>query len=180
MTVRGAILQIFVTLTLLPALSAQKPPRARAGAGEMKIQQNAQQRPVARPGQRALERLSRMTPEERERALSQLPPARRQKIEQSLREMQNVPPAQQNRIRTRLELLNSLPPQRQNQVRRSLRQFLNMPDERKAVLNREMRRMAPLSDEARQERIDSEEFRNLYTDGELQMMRNLMEIQPQW
>jgi Protein of unknown function (DUF3106) len=155
------------------AFAAQKQaPKSAAGA------QRNQRAPDSRPGAQALEKLSRMTPAQREKWLSSLPPARRQRIEQNLREFQKMPPAQQNRVRGRQELLNSLPPQRQNQVRHSVQQFLNMPEERKAVVKQEMRHMAPLSDDERRAYMSSEEFRNRYSATEQQMMGNLMEIEP--
>jgi hypothetical protein len=154
-----------------PAPKSSAPGRAPAQGNRQKLENQ--------PGEQALDRLSRMTPEQREKWLSSLPPARRQRIEQSLREFQKMPPAQQNRLRSQQELLNSLPQQRQNQVRRSVQQFVNMPEERKAVVKQEMQRMAPMSDEERRAHMNSEEFRNRYSANEQQMMGNLMEVQPQ-
>src|SRR5258708_7654482 len=138
MTRCPAALVLGIGISVVPLLTGQKP-AARSG--------KTQQAPKSSPpgsatghgnGERAVDRLSRMTPEERQKSLSSLPPARRQRIEQNLREFQTMPPAQQDRVRGRKELLDSLPPQRQNQVRRSVQQFLNMPEERQTVVNQEM------------------------------------------
>jgi hypothetical protein len=159
----------------MPAFGQNAAPRTR------RTQQvpTPPQKPESHPGERAIDRLSRMTPDEREKLLASLPPARRRRIEQNLREFQKMPPAQQDRVRGRHQLLDSLPPQQQNQVRRSVQQFLNMPEQRKAVISQEMQLMAPLSDEERRAHMNGEEFRNRYSAREQQMMANLMEIQPQ-
>lgn len=143
---------------------------------------NRQRRPTppdAHPGERALERLERMTPEQRSKALANLPPQRRQEIEQKLDEFDRLPPEERLRVRNQLERMNSLPPQRQNQVRRSIRQFQDLPDDRKLLVRRELDRMAAMPDDARRAYMNTEEFRNRYTPNEQQMMQNLAEILPE-
>jgi hypothetical protein len=183
MTRRHAAISLrlgLLSLLLTPVFAGQKQAHGGGAAGAPRSGKTQQAKEADNhPGEQAVDRLSRMTPEEREKWLSSLPPARRQRIEQNLREFQKMPPAQQDRVRGRQELLNSLPPQRQNQVRRSVQQFLNMPEERKTVVSQEMQRMAPMSDEERRAHMNSEEFRNRYSANEQQIMGNLMEIQPQ-
>jgi Protein of unknown function (DUF3106) len=130
------------------------------------------------PGDRALRRFSRMTPEERQRWLATLPPKRRQQILQKFRRFQNLPPDDRDRVATRLERLHSLPPERQTEVRRSLQQLQTLPDDRKITIRREMRRMGALPDEERLARMNSPEFRNFYSPDEQQMMKNLSEVLP--
>ena len=72
-----------------PAFAGQKAkpeqaPRPNQQQQQQRQQQRAQPqpRPDNRPGDELFLRLQRMTPEEREKALSQLPPARRAQIEQ--------------------------------------------------------------------------------------------------
>jgi hypothetical protein len=128
---------------------------------------------------RPVERLMNMSPEERQKALQNLPPARRERLERRLTEIQKLPTAQQNRIMTRQQMLNSLPPERQVQVRRSVRQFVNMPEDRRAVINEELNYIAPLRDQERQAYLNSDEFRNRYSAREQQMLSHLTEITPQ-
>jgi hypothetical protein len=130
------------------------------------------------PADRALQRFSRMTPEERKRWLATLPPKRRQQILQKFQRFQTLPPGDRDRIATRLERLHSLPPQKQIEVRRSLRQLQTLPDDRKIAIRRELRRMGAMPDEARLARMDSAEFRHLYSPAEQQMMKNLSEMLP--
>ena len=80
----------------------------------------------------------RMTPEDREKALSQLPKKRREQLEQRIRNFQDLPPAVQTRRLDRLERLNSLTPQRQNEVRQSMKDLQQLPDDQKKKINQEM------------------------------------------
>ena len=122
---------------------AAPPPAARAQPqaqpqGQQQPQQQRQQgsgqqarQPDNHPGEQLFDRLMRMTPEDREKALSQLPPKRRQQLEQRMRNFQALPPAVQTRRLDRLERLNSLPPQRQNEVRQSM--LIRSPWRRRAA-----------------------------------------------
>jgi hypothetical protein len=130
----------------------------------------------AHPGERALERLERMTPDERSKALANLPAQRRQEIEQKLEQFDRLPAQERTRIRNQLERMNRLPPEQQNQVRRSIRQFQALPDYRRVLLRRELDRMATMPDEARRAHMNTEEFRNHYSPREQQMIQDLSEI----
>ena len=127
-----------------------------------------------------LDRLLKMSPEQRQKALDRLnlPPQRRQNIERRLNEIQKLPPDMQNRARTRLEMLNSLPQPRQNQVRRSINQYAAAQPERKAQMNQALQRIAPMSDEDRRAYMNTEEFRNRFSPNEQQIIGNLSEITP--
>jgi hypothetical protein len=190
MTGRCTALALAFGLTLSPALAEEKkaeehagsaakvpaaprPPKtsgARGGAQAPK--------PDNHPGEQKVDRLMKMTPQQREQALRNLPPVRRANIQRRINEIEKLPPAIRTRVRTRQELLNSLPPQRQNQVRRSVQQFVNMPDERRGVMTQELNRMAPLTDEDRRAYMNTEEFRNKFSAREQQMLSHLAEITP--
>lgn len=158
-----------------PAQQQAKPPKQAKPQGQAKPQAR---QPDNHPGEQILSKLSSMTPEEREQALSQLPPARRAQIEQRIRNFQKLPAALQERTLDRLERLNSLPAQKQNQVRRSMNQFKDLPEDRKVAINRELRHMSPMPDDERRAYMNTEEFRNRYTPAEQRMMSNLAEVLP--
>ena len=131
------------------------------------------------PGERALERLERMKPDERSKALRNLPAQRRQEIEQKLEQFDRLPAEERTRILNQLERMNRLPPQQQNQVRRSIQQFQALPEDRRVLVRRELDRMAAMPDDARRAHMNKDEFRNLYTPGEQRMMQDLSEILPE-
>lgn len=129
-------------------------------------------------GEELFDKLERMTPEEREKALGQLPPAQRANIERRIRNFQQLPPAQQQRRLEQLERLNSLPPKEQAQVRRSMNQLKDLPDDRKMAINRERRNMSGMTDGERQAYMSTEQFRSRYSPSEQEMIGNLAKILP--
>jgi hypothetical protein len=138
----------------------------------------ARQAPRNAPQAELFEKLMRMTPEEREQALSKLPPARRTQIEQRIGNFQKLAPAAQERQLGRLERLDNLPPKERNEVRRSMNQLKDLPDDRKKAINRELQYMTGMSDEERLSHMNGEEFRNRYSSDDQQMIGNLAKILP--
>jgi hypothetical protein len=119
------------------------PAAAQAGGAKriLKQQQKQQQKQQkqgkmpALPGP-ALERFLKMTPQEQQQALEQLPPARRQQLMQRVRQFQRLPPDVQEQLRGRYEALLDLPQPRRQAVRQELQRLRRLtPDERKAQLD---------------------------------------------
>ena len=175
---------VFAGLALAPVCAAQKaPPRAAGKQAAPRAQAPRAQNPKApkadnHPGEQLLLGLQNMTPEEREQALSRLPPARRAQIQKRIQNFENLPPAAQERRLDRLERLNSLPPRRQNQVRRSMRDLNVLPDDRKKAVNQELRRMSTMPDADRLTHMDTDGFRNRFSPSEQEMIGNLNELLP--
>jgi hypothetical protein len=176
---------LLVATTLpTPAFAGQKArpeqaPRPKPQQQPQRQLQKAQPRPNANnhPGDELFNKLQHMTPEEREKALSQLPPARRAQIEERIRKFQELAPAVQARRLDRLDRLLSLPPQRQNEVRRSMNQLQNLPDDRKKAINQELRSMSVMPDYERQVHMNTDEFRNRFSPAERQIVGDLAEIE---
>jgi hypothetical protein len=133
----------------------------------------------ANAGDPALERFSRMTPEQRQKALEKLPPERRQEILRKFQDFQTLPLTDKRRVAEQLERLRSLPPRQQNQVRRALRQLQALPDDRRILVHKEMEHLSVMAETDRRARMNSEEFRNLYSPAEQQMMVNLATLLPE-
>jgi hypothetical protein len=171
---RAVVLSLLGWFLLAPLVAGQEEARGdaapRPSAAKKAAGQNNQ------PGVQALQRLAQMTPEERQKALANLPPQRRQEILEKFREFQDMPPTAKQRATLEVERLQSLPQPRQNQVRRSLQQFRALPDERKATIRRELGRLSAMPEEDRRARMNSEEFRNRYSPAEQQMIGNLSEL----
>ena len=179
-----------VCLGLLAATSVRAEQPNPKGGGHPAAAPKSPKQPQAKPPaairrqgraggvQDPVNRFMNMTPEQREKALSKLPPERRENIQRRLSELQKLPPEARTRLMNAAEMLRTLPPERQQQVRQALRRFQQMPEERHAVVQAEMQKMEPLSDEQRRERMNAEEFRNRYTPAEQQMMRNMLEVVP--
>lgn len=160
------------------ALKAERQAQLRAERQAAQKAQRAATRPVPKAGELAVDKLAAMTPEQRQKALANLPAERRERLERNLDNFQKLPPQQQERARQRLEMLNSLPQPRQVIVRQSVRQFNQMPADRKQAINRELRAMAPLSDEDRRAYMNTDQFRGRFSPAEQDTVGHLAEILP--
>lgn len=161
-----------------PAVSSKPPKQPKQAQARPPAGPNQQRQGRAGAPQDPVNRFMNMTPEQREKALSKLPPQRRENIQKRLNELEKLPPEARTRLMNAAEMLRAMPPERQQMVRQALRRFQQMPEERHAVVQTEMQKMEPLTDEQRRERMNSEEFRNRYTPAEQQMMRNMLEVVP--
>jgi Protein of unknown function (DUF3106) len=84
----------------------------------------------------AVERFLQMSPEDRERALSQLAPERRAQVEQQLNRLQQLSPDQMQRLQDLYPAFMSLRPARRLAVRAEIQELRRMrPIERKDRLN---------------------------------------------
>jgi hypothetical protein len=163
------IAKLALALVAAAALTAQQPAT------------RPRQPVVVRPpgaGLTILDRLDRMSPEERKRALDRLPPERRARIEQRLNAFQSLPPAVRQRLRRQLEWFRQLPQERQEAARSLFQRFRALPPVRRQALNREARRLLELDQTARGARMDSPAFRNRYTPEEQGMLRDMLTLPP--
>jgi len=126
-----------------------------------------------------LERLTKLTPDQRNRALASLPPARREKIEQQLADYQRMKPEERAKVLDRYNRMQALPPQKQRQVRASIQQFAALPQPRKALVGKQLKMMKGLSESDRRTLMNSEEFRNKFTASEQQMIEDIALVTPQ-
>ena len=126
----------------------------------------------------AIDKLSRMPPEQRQRELAKLSPERRAVMEDRLERYNRLPAAQKERLRAQTETFQSMPPERQDAVRKAFRQFNTLPDDRRKPVQQELRRLRQMKGTERSARINSEDFRNRYSPGERQILENLAALVP--
>ena len=127
------------------------------------------------PGRRAIivDRWNRMSPEERDKALGKLPPARREHIERQLERYNNLTPEERRELRQRYETFNQLPPVRQEQARKLFRRFSMLPAERRQPLREEFDSLRAMPEADRRARLNSDEFRGKYSGREQDLLRDL-------
>ena len=112
--------------------AAGKPGGGAGRLGGTRVQGSAQS-----PA-RELDRFSKMSPKEREKELSRLPPQRRAAFEQRLARYEQMTPEQRERVRQRVEEMESLPKDRQNAVRQEIQRINALPfQQRKKILSSE-------------------------------------------
>ncbi|HET6205692.1 MAG TPA: DUF3106 domain-containing protein [Terracidiphilus sp.] len=110
---------------------------------ELKQQKVQQQKMVPLPAP-AVERFLQMSPEDRERAVSQLPPERRQQMEERLNRLQQLPPEQAQRLQDVYPAFMNLRPVRRQAVRQEIQELRQMrPALRKDRLNSDMGNFSP-------------------------------------
>jgi hypothetical protein len=124
-------------------------------------------------------KLLKLSPEQRNKALAPLPPARRQQIEKRLDVYQKMPEVERARALDRLKRMQSLPPQRQQQVRASVTRLQALPAPRHAVVQRQLNQLRILSDVDRSALMNSEEFRSKFTPAEQQIIADICLVTPQ-
>ena len=111
-------------------------------------QQKAQQQKMLPLPAPAVERFLQMSPEDRERALSQLTPERRQQVEQRLNRLQQLPPEQAQRLQDVYPAFMNLRPVRRQAVRQEIQELRQMrPALRKDRLNSDAGRFLAGRDE---------------------------------
>src|SRR5450631_3317206 len=79
----------------------------------------------------AIDRWNQMSPEERERELAKLPPARAKLIRQRIRRYNQMHPDEQQALRERYQTFSQLPAEKQQTIRARLREFRQLPQERR-------------------------------------------------
>lgn len=114
-----------------------------------------QRRPAAR-AEAFLERWETMTEDEREKALSQLPPERRARAE------------------ARLKRLELMPEEKRASLRRRYEEFQSLPEDRRDALRLELQALRNMRPMVRRRRINSPEFRRQYSQEEQRLLRQAM------
>jgi hypothetical protein len=127
---------------------------------------------------RILDRLSRMSPEERERLLEKLPPPRRRMVESNLRRFQEMPPERRAFLAERLRQFEQMTPERQAHLRELLRSVGQLPPERRRILQGEFARMKRMSDEDRLDYISSTAFQERFNERERELLLDLVDTAP--
>lgn len=173
---------------------AKNPPPARVNGkvdkqAEKQAQRQAAKAQVqeanqsARAAQQALNapvlmRLLQMSPDEREAALSRLPPDRRKQIEEKLENFSKRPAEQQARVLDQQKRLTALPPERQAVARQALTEYQAIDGPRKVVIAAQLARLNAMTPEQRAVLMNRPAFRGRFSDTEIQMMNNLIGIVP--
>jgi hypothetical protein len=140
---------LFVCGAISPIVSPcfaqqQKPPKPPPPAKPATGKPNGGGKPGA-PGRgpqvnaaKELDQFAKMSPKEREKELSKLPPQRRAAFEQRLARYQQMTPEQQEKFRQTLESMESLPKDRQNAVKQEIQRISALPfEQRKKILSSE-------------------------------------------
>lgn len=125
-----------------------------------------------------LDRLERMSPEQRQRFLDRLAPERRQRLQSLLRRYESMTPEERDRVRHQYGWFHQLPPERQEAARQLFRRFNELPEDRRRAVRHGVWELRRLDDSIRQRRLNSAAFRTRYSPDEQQMVRDFLEVMP--
>jgi Protein of unknown function (DUF3106) len=127
------------------------------------------------PGSMAAQ-LYRMTPEQRERVLEKLPPARQAQLRQHLAEFDSLPPAEQQRLIRGADKLASMPPEREREIRQSWQAFQKLPQERRQAIRQVLNRMQTMPEAQRELIMNSDQFKSRFSPDEQRIIRDMSDI----
>jgi len=123
-----------------------------------------------------LDRLEAMPPAQRQRAIENLPPERRQRIQERLQQYDSLPPQERQRLREELDAFRRLPTERQQATRELYREFNQLPEDRRKMIGQEIRRLLRMDDPDRRARMESEQFRTLYSPEERKILARRLSL----
>jgi len=121
----------------------------------------------------AVERLRRMTPEQRRRALAELPPARRQATEQWLANWEKMTPDERKQLSQRYENFQKLSPERQQELRGVYHEYQLLAPARQTAVSAEAARLRGMTERERSKEMKSEAFRVGFSSAERDMLKKL-------
>jgi len=142
-------------------------------AGPAKSQQEPDRPAAQQPAANPIDRWNRMTPEQRERELAKLPPARARLIRQRIWRYNHMRPEERQALRERYQTFAQLPPEKQQLVRQRLREYRELPAARQSLVHREVAQLRALPDAQRQARMNGDEFVGRFSPQERQIIRDL-------
>ncbi len=129
-----------------------------------------------------LKKNQNLTTEQQEQKLrddpefQKLSPQQQQHLIERLHQFNSLPPQQRQRMLTRMDAFEHLTPEQQQQARQLFGQIKQLPNDRRQQFRNGIRRLADAPAEQRQSILDSNEFRNNYTDTERDLMQQVVKL----
>jgi hypothetical protein len=129
-----------------------------------------------------LRRYKDLPPEEQERALQndpafrRLPPMQQQRLRQRLQHFSSLPPDEQLRVLNRMETWEHLTREQKEQARQIFVEMRELPPARRYQVRQAIRELRALPPDQREREIDSDQYRNRFTDHERDMIRGITRL----
>ncbi len=133
---------------------------------------------VAQGRPNLFERLQRMSPAERQRFLSRIPPEKRLDLEKRLRQIEEIPPDVRERLRREYDEFQQLPPERQDAIRRVLKQINDLEPRRRGQVRGAIASLRQLVPVVREDRMNSRRFKERFDEAEQKLIREAVEVLP--
>jgi hypothetical protein len=130
---------------------------------------------MTNPGSMAA-KLYRMTPEERERVVEKLPPARQEQLRKNLAYFDGLPKPEQERLIKGAERLANMTPEREREIRQSYQSFGQLPPPRKQAIQQALNTLKAMPDEQRKQVMESDQFKSRFSSDEQKIIRDISDI----
>ena len=172
MTFRAAVLAMGIVAFVLVLETSP------AAASPAESPQEQQKTPAAtKAGARnPLDRLNKMTPEQRKKVIQKLPPERQAVLQKRLDDYGGLQPEERRRLNDQYRVFRQLPPERQEEMRKLFRRFNSQPEERKLVLQREFVRLRAMNETDRGQRLKNPGFRKNFSPAERRLLEEMASI----
>jgi uncharacterized protein DUF3106 len=125
-----------------------------------------------------LDRLLKMTPEQRELAIEKLPPQQQVNIRKRLANFDSKPQAEKDRELQKLNELWSLPPDKHVLVAQQVNAFNALSPERRVAVRQAYANLSQMTPDQRAERLARPQFKSRFTPEELQILTVLPQYYP--
>ncbi len=93
-----------------------------------------------------------------------------------LRKFNSQSPEKKAQILNRMETYEHMTPQQQEQAHNLYDRYRNLPEDQKTKVSQAYKRLRGMPPSARQETLDSPEFRNNFTDDERDLLRGMTDL----
>jgi hypothetical protein len=110
---------------------------------------------------------------------TKLPPDRQNALRERLKKFNSLPPEKRAQAVQRMEFLAKLTPQQRQELRSANEQLKGLPPERQVAVHTALRHLRQMPPAERQQVIQSDRFRNTFSDQEQKLISQLVEMNPQ-
>ena len=164
--------------------AAGPPPRAAAPAGNQGNPQAYTFHPKGPGPHRGewLRRYGSLPPNQQEQQLQRdptfrsLPPDKQNHLMDRLRKFDSQPPEKKQQILDRMETFEHMTPQQQTTARNLFQRYRALPDDQRTKVSQGYHRLRGMPPEAQQRLLNSDEFRNNYTDEQRALLRGMTDL----
>ena len=164
------------------SLAAQRPAQQAGPPPRPEISRPHDEPPARGHAGDWLRRYKDLPPEEQEHALQndpafrRLPPAQQQRLRQRLQRFSSLPPEEQLRVLNRMETWEHLTRDQKQQARQIFAEMRELPPARRDQVRQAIRELRAMPPDQREHEIDSDQYRNRFTDHERDMIRGITRL----
>lgn len=109
-------------------------------------------------------------------AFRSLSPDKQNKLMDRLKKFNNQPPEKKAQILNRMETFEHMTPEQQQTARNLFSRYRNLPEDQRSKVAQAYRRLRGMPPSAREDLLNSPEFRNSFNDDERDLLRGMADL----